>query len=167
MIDQLSSRNAIVRERARESLVAVDEPAVHDLIVALETTNDHVRLEACKALPQIADASSVPALIRALESEHDEIRWVAGEGLVNTGGSAVEALLRALIDRAIAHSILAGAHHVLHAIARRGSEPVFEPVLAAIAGPEPAVNVPPVAEQALLRWAEISAELVSGRRQFL
>jgi hypothetical protein len=167
LIRQLSSPSAVVRERAREALVALGHTALTELMVTLESANEHARWEACKALAEIADPASIRALIRALESEHQDVRWVAAEGLVNIGSESVEPLLIALIDRAFGHTILAGGHHVLHACTRRTPEPVFEALLAAMRGPQPGVHVPPAAEVVLMKWRELAAEVASGRRWYL
>jgi hypothetical protein len=163
LIARLSSAKVMDRERARVALVALGRTAAPELVAALQDSNERVRLEACKALTEIGDPSSIPALIHALESDHQDIRWVASEALVNLGGEVVEPLLKALIDRAGAHTILAGAHHILHAFARRVPEPIFEPVLAAIEGPQPGVGVPPAAEHLLTMWHQLSSDGKSGR----
>ncbi len=164
LIHQLSSPQAKRREEAREKLVAMGPSAVKALTGALDSADEIGRWEACKALTEISDKSSVPALVRALESPQEDIRWVAAEGLVNIGTDAVEPLLVALIKRASAHTILSGAHHVLHAFSHRTFEPIFEPVLAAIEGSQPGVGVPPAAERVLSRWRLLSAGAAGGIR---
>jgi hypothetical protein len=99
-----------------------------------------------------------------LEDDHQDLRWVAAEGLLNIGGPAVEPLLLALIDRAWAHTILDGAIHVVRGLSRRVSEPIFEPLISALRAPEPGVSVPPTAESALTTWRELWSEVASGRR---
>lgn len=171
-IDQLSSPSVVVRERARESLVDLGRAAVGELISTFETADGYQRWEACKALTEIADPASIAVLIHALESNHQDIRWVAAEGLTNIGSDAIAPLLVALIHRACAYTILDGAYHVLHAFAKRASEPIFDALIAAIRGSHPGVSVPPAAEHALLRWRELSTAanaryfLKSTRRRF-
>ncbi len=167
LIFQLSSPNAVVRERARAKLVVLGHSVVDQLTVVLETANEHGRSEACKALAEIADTTAIPALIRALESEQHDVRWTASEALVNIGADSVEPLLKSLIDRAFAHTILFGAYHVLRTFAERTPEPIFEPLLAAIKSPEPGVSVPPAAERVLEKWRELEAEFAGGRRWYL
>jgi hypothetical protein len=167
LIEKLSSPRAVERERARGELVSFDERAVPELLKSFGTADERGRLEVCKALAEIADPSAVPTLIQCLEDEHQDLRWVAAQGLLNMDGPAVEPLLLALIDRAWAHTILDGAVHVLRGLSRRLSEPIFEPVISAAShSPEPGVNVPPAAQTALTRWRQIwnaaaSARLVS------
>jgi HEAT repeat protein len=134
--------------------VAVGEPAVPELVATCETVGDRGRLEIYKALTEISDAAATPMLIRGLEDEYHDVRWVAAEGLLNIGAPAVERLLLALIDRARDHTILDGALHVLRGLSRRGAEPLLKPLISAIRGPEPGVHVPPAAETALSIWRQ-------------
>ncbi|HXY32992.1 MAG TPA: HEAT repeat domain-containing protein [Planctomycetaceae bacterium] len=165
LIERLSSPRAAEREEARGEIVEFGAPAVPELLTALETANDRGRLEACKALAEIAHPSATPALIKFLEDEHQDLRWVAAEGLLNIGGWAVTPLLLALIDRAWAHTILDGAVHVLRGWSRRIPDPVFERLIsAAMHSPEPGVSVPTAAEAALAKWREIWNEEAASHR---
>jgi HEAT repeat protein len=164
LIQNLSSPQAVERERSRVELVTYGVPAVPELLDALGSANERGRLEACKALAEIADPSAIPTLIRCLEDDHQDVRWVAAEGLLNIGGPAVEPLLLALIDRAWAHTILDGGVHVLHGLSRRLSQPILEPVIsAALRAPEPGVNVPPAAQAALSMWREMVSQSESAQ----
>ena len=156
LIPKLSSPRAVERERARGELVAFGALAVAELLEAFESASERGRLEICKALTEIADPSAIPTLIQCLEDDHQDLRWVAAEGLLNIGGPAVEPLLLALIDRAWAYTILEGAIHVLRGLSQRVSQPIFEPLIAAaMRAPEAGVNVPPAAQAALSAWREI------------
>jgi HEAT repeat protein len=164
LIENLSSPQAVERERSRVELVAYGATAVPDLLGTLGAADERSRLEAAKALAEIADPLAIPTLIQCLEDDHQDLRWVAAEGLLNIGGPAIEPLLLALIDRAWAHTILDGAVHVLRGLSRRVSEPIFEPVIsAAVRAPEPGVNVPPAAETALTTWRDIWSHAESTR----
>jgi HEAT repeat protein len=164
LIENLSSPQAVERERSRVELVAYGATAVPDLLGTLGAADERSRLEAAKALAEIADPLAIPTLIQCLEDDHQDLRWVAAEGLLNIGGPAIEPLLLALIDRAWAHTILDGAVHVLRGLSRRVSEPIFEPVIsAAVRAPEPGVNVPPAAETALTTWRDIWSHAESAQ----
>jgi HEAT repeat protein len=162
-IQKLSSRQSVQRERARSELVALGEATVPDLLDAFESRDERGRLEICKALTEIAHPSAASMLLRRLEDDHQDLRWIAAEGLLNIGGPVVEPLLLALIDRASAHTILEGAVHVLRGLSRRVSEPIFEPVISAVRSVEPGASVPPAAEAALFKWREIWREPARGR----
>jgi HEAT repeat protein len=155
LIQKLSSHHVVERERAREELVALGEPVLPELLDAFGTADERGRLEVCKTFTELADPSAIPTLIQCLEDDHQDVRWVAAEGLLNIGGPAIEPLLLALIDRAWAHTILDSAVHVLHGLARRVSKPIFEPLISSLRGPEPAVSVPTAAQTALSTWREL------------
>ncbi len=164
LIQQLTSPRAAERERARRELVALGAPAVPELLEAFAAADERGRLEACKALTEIAHPAAISAFIHCLEDEHQDLRWIAAEGLLNIGGPAVEPLLLALIDRASAHTILDGAVHVLRGLSRRVSEPLFAPLIsAAVRAPEPGVSVPLAAETTLETWRGIWNEAASER----
>jgi HEAT repeat protein len=154
LIQNLSSGTGVERERGRAALVALGGPAVGPLLQAFASADERGRLEICKALTEIADPAAIHLLIQCLEDHHQDLRWIAAEGLLNIGGPAVEPLLVALIDRASAHTILDGAGHVLRGLSRRVSRTIFDPVLAAVHGPEPGVSVPLAAQTALAQWRE-------------
>lgn len=164
LIDELSSPRSPDRERARDQLVAVGEPAVPELVATCETVDDRGRLEIYKALTEISDAAAIPMLIRGLEDGSQDVRWVAAEGLLNIGAPTVEPLLLALIDRARDHTILDGALHVLRGLSRRGAQPLVKPLISAIRGPEPGVHVPPAAETVLSIWRQDSHQKTNAPR---
>src|SRR5580692_6441885 len=165
LIQNLSSHRAVERERGRAALVTLGERAVGPLLVAFASVDERGRLEICKALTEIADPAAIRLLIQCLEDEHQDLRWIAAEGLLNIDGPAVEPLLAALIDRASAHTILDAASHVLRGLSRRVSRTIFDPVLVAVRGPEPGVSVPLAAQTALAQWRENAGEI--DRRRFV
>lgn len=157
LIMTLSNDNDSVRKDARQSLVAIGSPAVSPLIEALKQKNDHVRREAVKALSAIGDPGGAPALIKSLEDEEFDIRWLAAEGLVGLGMDGLKPLLQALIDRGDSPLLLEGAHHVIHDMAKGGLRKYLGPVLASLEGVGTAVKAPVAASHALemMREAEI------------
>ncbi len=94
----LSSDNDSGRKDARQSLVAIGRSAVPPLIEALKQKDDHVRRESVKALCEIGGPEVAPALLRTLEDEEFDIRWLAAEELIGLGMNGLKALLQALID---------------------------------------------------------------------
>ncbi len=166
LIQKLSSRRVGERERARADLVALGSAAVGPLLEAFPSADERGRLEICKALAEIADPAATRLLIQCLEDEHQELRWIAAEGLLNIDGPAVEPLLIAIIDRASAHTILDGAGHVLRGLSRRVSRTIFDPVVAAVHSSEPGVSAPLAAETALAQWRESGASEI-GRNRFV
>ncbi len=149
LIVTLSNDNDSVRNRARQSLIAVGTPAVSPLIEALKQKDDHVRREAVKALSAIGDPKAAPALIKTLEDEEFDIRWLSAEGLVGLGMEGLKPLLRALVEHGDSPLLLEGAHHVIHDMAKGGLKKYLGPVLASLEGVGTAVKAPVAASNAL------------------
>jgi hypothetical protein len=158
LIMALSSDNGSARREARQSLLAIGSPAVRSLIEALKQKNDNVRREAVKALREIGDPEVPQALIKTLEDEEFDIRWLAAEGVIGLGVSGLKPLLQALIDHGDSPLLLEGAHHVMHYMAKGGLRKYLGPVLASLEGVEPAVKAPVAAFHALemLKEAKIT-----------
>jgi HEAT repeat protein len=121
---------------------------VTPLIEALAGGDTQTRWEAAKALGYLADPDGAPALVRALRDEEFGVRWLAAEGLILLGRDGLEPLLRALMERPDSVWLRQGAHHVLRVLSRRGFREVLQPVLAALDGLEPWLQVPLAAEDA-------------------
>jgi HEAT repeat protein len=149
LLATLGSYDGVARQHARRALVAIGGPAVASLIEALADPNDDVRWEAAKALGQIGDPVAAEALVRALEDKSSGVRWLAAKGLIALGREGLVPLLRALEQRSDAEWLREGAHHVLHDLARGDLEGVLSPVLAALEGIEPTMEVPWAARAAL------------------
>jgi hypothetical protein len=95
---RLGSGDGMVRERARDSLVAIGGPSVHSLGKALRGPSpDQLRWEAAKALGKIGDRRSIPALVGALRDRDSDVAWLAAEGLALYGIAAWPAVLLALV----------------------------------------------------------------------
>jgi len=63
LIEDLASKDGMIRQKAREALVDLGNPAVSSLNHALLNSKlDRVRWEAAKALGGINDAGSIPSL---------------------------------------------------------------------------------------------------------
>ena len=154
LIEQLGNRDGLVRQQARIDLIRIGEPAVEPLIEALENRRGYTHWEAAKALSQIGSPQAAQALIEALEDDEFSVRWLAAEGLIAIGEDSLKPLLTALVNNPQSALLREGAHHVLHDLVHRLSlkQPLreqVEPVLAVLNDIEPALEVPPVAEQAL------------------
>jgi hypothetical protein len=163
LIVQLASDDGLVRVNARQSLVAIGAPAVASLIEAVHDADGHVRWEAAKALSEIVDPAAAPALVRALQDREFGVRWLAAGGLVALGSKGLVSLLRALVEHSGSVRLRQGAHHVLHDLARhRDLTEVLQPVLAALDGIEPSLQVPVAAEAAL----EALMRMNSSRTRF-
>jgi HEAT repeat protein len=150
LIDALTTHHA---QKARRRLVRIGKPAVPALLRALADPQAQRRWEAAKALSQIADPSTADALVAALQDDNSGVRWLAAEGLIAIGPDAVEPLLNGLIEHPKSILYREGAHHVLHDLEDDRLREIAAPVLEAMLGVEPSVEVPQAAVQALSELA--------------
>jgi HEAT repeat protein len=108
-----------------------------------------VRWEAAKALSQIGNQKAIKALLEALTDEKFEVRWLAAEGLIRIGRRAIVPLLEALVNQSDSYWLREGIHHVLHDMNTGKITEVLRPVLVALEGSEPTLEVPQAAQAAL------------------
>ncbi len=154
LITELANSDGLARLRARRSLVSIGASSVPALTEALSHHNWRLRWEAAKALSEIADPSATDALVAAMEDERPGVRWIASEGVIALGQRGLVPLLQALIRKSGSAWFRLGAHHVLRAMERRGMDYQVDPVLKALNGSEPAIQVPLAAVEALDRIRE-------------
>ncbi|MBI4330038.1 MAG: HEAT repeat domain-containing protein [Chloroflexi bacterium] len=165
LVAELAGEDGFARERARQALVDIGEPALDSLIKALSDKRKQVRWEAAKALHDIGHLRAGPALVRALEDREFDVRWLAAEGLIVLGRSGAIPLLGELVANADRSWLRQGAHHVLnhlaggdvnehHIMAHPIAEDkdlgeILKPVVEALEDVEPAVSAPLAAKTAL------------------
>ena len=115
LMEMLASKDGVIRQKAREALVALGKPAVSSLTQALLNSRlDQVRWEAAKALGEINDSSSIPPLVKALEDSNHDVAWLAAEALIPYKKTAWPPLLQTLIkSESDSVELRKGAHHVL------------------------------------------------------
>jgi HEAT repeat protein len=146
----------VVRERARETLVAFGKRAVPSLIQLLSHHRPLARWEAAKVLSAIADPLAATALVNSLDDTDDDVRWVAAEGVIALGREGLPPLLAALLERSQSSWFRQGAHHVCHALAnKKGLAPILRPLLAAFDRFVPQMAVPLAAYTALTRLSKL------------
>jgi HEAT repeat protein len=148
LITSLSSSDEILRIHSRESLVKIGKPAVPQLVEALIHGSHWLRWEAAKTLGEIGDPAAAPALVKALKDEEFDVQWLAAEGLIKMKTGGIESLLHALMAEADLPRIREGAHHVIRELIRGELREYLTPVLSAIEGVEPSIQVPWVAKAA-------------------
>jgi HEAT repeat protein len=149
LIQDLRSKDGMVRLEARNSLAFIGKRAAPCLIPLLHDGNEEVRWEAAKTLSQIGDAGSASELVAALEDRNFGVRWLAAKGLIAIGREALIPLWEALTKRPDSVFLRRGAHHVSYELAQRGLKELVAPVLAAVEGAEPEVEVLEAAYRAL------------------
>jgi HEAT repeat protein len=149
LIADLGNKDEIIRVKARRRLVGCKARSVPSLIELLTDKNDWVRWEAAKALSQIGNPSSIQALLAALTDKSFEVRWLAAEGLIKIGRKAIIPSLIALENSSDSYWLREGVHHLLHDMNKRKPQKALQPVLKALEGPQPSLEVPLVAKAAL------------------
>ncbi|MEE8353178.1 MAG: HEAT repeat domain-containing protein [Dehalococcoidales bacterium] len=155
LVADLASRDGRVRVAAREALVDIGRPAVDSLVGTLADSRTQLRWEAAKALGDIADPAAAGALALALDDKVFDVRWLAAEGLIAIGREALVPVLRIVISCADSPLCRSATHHVLHDLAQRDDDlkETLAPVLAALDGTAPSVEVPLAAETAIAALA--------------
>ena len=151
LIAQLGDRAGGKRQRAREMLVAIGEPAIPPLVALLGSSQVRLRWEAAKALTEIPDPAAIPGLVSLLADPKSDIRWLAAIGLINTGHRSVPHVLQALTERAESKGFRDASHHVLHDLSQRDTvlRDILEPVLAVLGETDPVEVISSQAEAAL------------------
>jgi hypothetical protein len=145
----LVPRDGSTRRRARMGLEQIGKPARASFVDVLQSGRCEERCEAAKALGEISDPGTAPALTKALEDNEFEVRWLAAKGLVAMNVKGLTSLFQALWERGDEVLLREGAHHVLHDLAKGELRKYLKPVLGALEGVEPAVQVPLAAYRAL------------------
>jgi len=142
LINNLSSSDEILRIHSRESLVKIGKPAVPQLVEALMGKSHWLRWEAAKTLGEIGDPTAAPALVEALKDAEFDVQWLAAAGLIKMKTGGIEALLHALMAEADFPLIREGAHHVIRELIKGELREYLAPVLSALEGGEPSIQVP-------------------------
>jgi uncharacterized protein (DUF302 family) len=155
LIMNLSSSDEILRIHSRESLVKIGKPAVPQLVEALMRGNHWLRWEAAKTLGEIGDPTAAPALVEALKDEEFDVQWLAAAGLIKMKRGGIEPLLHALMTEIDLPRIREGAHHVLRELIKGELKEYLTPVLSALEGLEPTIQVPWVAKTAHEKLTEV------------
>ncbi len=95
LIADLAAPEAGRRLQARKRLVSLRKRPVPNLIEAMSDPQPRVRWEAMKILSLTADPMAAQALVGALEDDNEDVRWLAGMGLVALRQAGLRPLLRA------------------------------------------------------------------------
>lgn len=160
LVERLSDKDGLVRERARHTLALVGEPAVPSLLELLKSSAKRPRWEAAKTLAAIGDSSSVSALVGVLTDPESDIRWLGAVGLIRLGPRSLSDLLRLLIERPDSTHIRRGARHVFKELGRENpvAQEFLAPVLEVLGDTNPASAIPPRAEEALQELRHLRGE---------
>ncbi len=151
LVEELSSRDGMVRGRARVALVLEGSKAVPPLLDLLDSRHKHTRWEAARTLAAIADPSTTDTLVILLSDRESDMRWIASMGLIKIGPSCVPAVLGKLVDAPDSTDLRRAVHHILHDLVcnRPSIAKDIEPVTGALGESAPAETVILRAQQAL------------------
>ncbi len=149
LIGSLGTGSTRQLKETRAALVGIGELAVGPLLHALRSPQEQVRWEAVKALAEIRSPSAAEGLVAALIDEDGGVRWLAAEGLVYVGPTAIEPLLHALLEHSESVWLREGAHHALRGLNRNHIAPTLTPVIRALESVLPAISVLAPAADAL------------------
>jgi len=115
-LEMLESRDGLVRQKARRTLVELGEAAVPGLarILGASRSKD-ARWSAAKALGELPAQEAIPALLDALEDRSSDVAWLAAVALNNLGRAAWRPVLQRLIERGVdSVAVRDGVHHVFN-----------------------------------------------------
>ena len=85
LIRALSDEDMLVSDLARNALIVIGKPAVPSLLEIPKDAPQRVRINALRALAEIADYSAIPTLMAALEEDSALLQHWAEEGLERLG----------------------------------------------------------------------------------
>ena len=142
-------------ENARTQLLAIGTPAIPSLLEAVRSKKGEPRLEIASILRQLHDPAAAAALVELLSDAEFDVRWEAVEGLSELGYDSLPPLLAALIQNPDSARLRNGAHHVLHHVAGEGYYLLLKPLMMAIEGPVPDVEMPAAARKVQSELARI------------
>ena len=154
LLTQLGDRDGGTRQRARETLAAIGEPAIPSLVELLGSSEVRLRWEAAKALTEIPDPAAIPGLVSLLADDESDIRWLAAIGLINIGYRSVPSVLQALTERAESKGLRDASHHVLNDLSKRNGvvREILKPVLQILGDTDAIAAICARAEVALHEW---------------
>ncbi|SFL28877.1 HEAT repeat-containing protein [Desulfomicrobium norvegicum] len=134
LMEMLESKDGLIRQKARIALVELDGPAVMPLSEALTHSKlDQTRWGAAKALGEIVDARSIPALVDALEDKNADVAWLAGVALRKFEKAAWKLLLQKLIESGVDSVRLRnGTRHVFSGQKAEGFNDLLEELMTAL-----------------------------------
>ncbi len=85
LITLLAGKDRLLASLAADALAAIGKAATEALIQALREGSPAARIEAARALAQLGDQASIPALFEALDSPSPFVEHWANEGLERMG----------------------------------------------------------------------------------
>lgn len=160
LISALGNANDARRWNARQSLLSIGPAAVPELIKALKDSSILVRWEVTQILAALADPAAAPALVETLGDDDSGVRWSAVGGLIALKERSLVPLLEGLMHQSKSILITNNAHHVLKNLPLSPElRALVTPVLDALGGSAPGLEVPFVARNALAKLEEYQGKM--------
>ena len=119
LIANLDEENYLKRQHARLLLVHRGDESVPALLEALQSPKVNARLESVKALGEIRNPETIPALIDKLMDDDTGVRWAAMESLIKNGRNTLFLLLEKFIKDFDSLWLREGTHHILRVLKDR------------------------------------------------
>ncbi len=125
LISGLVSEFSHERKDARKKLVKMGKEVIPQINKTLLSKNKLLKWEAARVLKEIGDVSSIPVFIELLEDPESDIRWIAAEGLINTGRDCIVPLLKEIMSKGDSYYIRNGVHHVFRELFSENEKKLF------------------------------------------
>ncbi len=156
LISQVSCADAgTCADEARTQLLAIGSPAVPAILEAVRIEKGAARLEMAKLLRQMAGPATAGALVELLSDEDFDVRFEAIEALSSIGYDGLAPLVAAIMLNPGSLKLRGGAHHVLHHVASLGYYELLKPLMMALEGPIPNVEIPAAAREVQNQMARV------------
>lgn len=147
----IMDRDELHRE-VRRALHNLGSLAKSAWVEALNHPDKQIRWEAARGLAQIGDVRAVGTLAGGLLEESYSVRWATSDALVHLGTQAIPAILTILSRYILNEPSRNAAYHALHGILSASTQEYIKPLLDALHGSAPDIEVPIIAQRLLLDW---------------
>jgi HEAT repeat protein len=148
----LAEGHGELHRAANRALRDMGSTAADTLVQGLNHPDSHVRWHTARALGQIGNPRGIETLVEGLHDEHPAVRWATASVLANLDAQAIPYILRSLIRQPMTEPYRQAIYHALHAMPSRHTRLYLQPLLEALQGPAPGVQVPAIAQKMLAEW---------------
>ena len=147
----IMNQDELHREACR-ALHNLGQSAKPAWVNALTHSDKHIRWEAARGLGQMGDVRAVDILVEGLLDENYAVRWATADALAHLGVHAIPAILTILSRYPLNELTRQAAYFALHGILSASAQERIKPLLDALHGPTPSIEVPTIAQRLLLDW---------------
>lgn len=130
LIKKLVDEDMDVRKRTRKEIAGKGKVILPVIYQLFQSENTLLRWEAAQVLKDIASPESIRWLIKLMEDEDMDIRWIASEALIKTGRWSVKPLLEKLTEmNQDSINLRHGIHHVLSELLHKSEKEQFKTLM--------------------------------------